>query len=165
MTNIPGSVNKTGVSRGRGKQYLWPDLLPPVDLSIWKSCENSQTAALTTHIQIICATQSGLTIMNAFTLQNTRYSAAHTHGQNIPGYSSGVSQEAGGLIRIYVACPQQGSTQEWHINFSDCWQPFFPKSPSTSLLVTWDGSMTNLHYLITSCCPHWGPILITVPGW
>ena len=149
----------------QGKAVFVTRPTTPVDLPMCRSTENSQATALTTHIQIICTIQSGLTIMDAFTLQNTHYSAAHTHGQNIPGYSSGISQEADSLIRIYVACPQQGSTQEWQINFSDYWQLCFSKCPSTSLLVTWVGSMTNLHYMITSCCPHWGSVLIAVPGW
>lgn len=163
MTNIAGSVDKTVVSNGRGNQYLWPDLLPPGHLQC--RTENSQTAALTVHIQTLCTNQSGLTIMDIFTLQNTQYSAAYRHGQNIPGYSSCASQETGSLIRIYVACSQQGSPQHWQINFSDCWQLCSSKCPFTSLLVTWVGRMTNLHYVITSCCTHWGSALITVPGW
>lgn len=80
------------------------------------------------HIQIIYTIQSGLTILEAFTLQNTHYSAAHRHGWNIPGQSSGVSQEAGRLMRIYVAWPQKRNIQEGQTNFSDCWQLCFPKA-------------------------------------
>lgn len=115
------------------------------------------------HIQIFYTIHSGSTILEAFTLQNTHYSAAHRHGWNIPGHSSGVSQETG--RRIYAAWPQKRNTQEGQINFSDCWQLCFPKALPPPCLSHEFTAWQTCIIMMTSCCSHWGPSLTTMPGW